>query len=247
MDCIFYGATDIGCCRENNEDAFLLKQNGRYVTSLVVDGTGSNFGGKMASYLACKCISEYLEDTSIGDIGIDTLKQAVIYANNAIVSQQQINPQLYNMSCVLTAVIFDLEEKVLHMCHVGDTRLYQYRDGKLIKLSLDHSPVGEQEDAGLLSEEEAMHHPRRNIITKYIGSRLLEWGTDYVLTKSFPIQIGSYLMSSDGLHGVIPAVDIANVLSQKITPHEKVETLITLVNKAKGRDNITVNIINIKE
>lgn len=243
MNSIFYGATDAGCCRENNEDNFLLEQNGDYILNVVADGCGGYEGGEMASYLACKCIKEHLDDIPAEALGPDTLKQAVIYANNAIVSQHS-NPYLSNMCCVLTAALFDIAHAYIHMCHVGDTRLYQYIDGKLEKLSRDHSLVGKQEDSGLISEEEAMRHPSRNIITRAVGSRRLYYGTDYITSNSFPIQSDAqYMICSDGLYDMVSSSDIAEILKNNTTPQEKVESLISAANKAGGKDNITVTIV----
>lgn len=124
----YYGKTDSGRCRENNEDAYLLEQKERYAIAVVANGIGGYDGGEVASYLACKCISDYLWNTSEKDFGADVLKQAVIYANNAVVSQQQ-NPRLCNMGCALTSVLFDMEQHLACMCHIGDTRLYKCKDG----------------------------------------------------------------------------------------------------------------------
>ena len=89
----YYGMTDPGRCRENNEDAYLLERKGSYVIAAVADGIGGYEDGEVASYLACKCISDYLGDSPEKNLGMETLKQAVIYANNAVVSQQR-NPRL---------------------------------------------------------------------------------------------------------------------------------------------------------
>lgn len=247
MNSIFYGATDMGRCRENNEDAYILEQNGDYVLDIVVDGIGGYDGGEVASFMACKCISEYLKATSTENLGLEVLQQAVIYANNSILSLHS-NPFLSNMGCVLTAVLFDIKQNFAYMCHVGDTRLYQYKDGELKKMSIDHSIVGEQLDSGAINEEDAMCHPRRNIITKSVGSRYMEWGTDYMLSKIFPIQSGTqYLMCSDGLYDMLSSTIIANVLAKKTTLCKKVETLIQFANEAGGKDNITVTLLEIIE
>ena len=242
----YYGRTDQGRCRENNEDAYLLEQQGRYVIAVVADGIGGYEGGEVASYLACKCISEYLRDSPERDLGEDVLKQAVIHANNAVVSQQQ-NPRLSSMGCVLTAVLFDLEQHLACMCHVGDTRLYKYKDGVLTKLSRDHSLVGLQEDAGLLSEKEAMSHPRRNIITRFIGNSRLDWDTTYMMDLSFPIEVDTqYLIYSDGLYDMIASTEIMEVLAQEGNQQQKVEALINRANLAGGKDNITTVILGTK-
>lgn len=242
----YYGMTDPGRCRENNEDAYLLDQNGRCVIAAVADGIGGYEGGEVASYLACKCISDYLRDSPERDLGEDVLKQAVIHANNAVVSQQQ-NPRLSSMGCVLTAVLFDLEQHLACMCHVGDTRLYKYKDGVLTKLSRDHSLVGLQEDAGLLSEKEAMSHPRRNIITRFIGNSRLDWDTTYMMDLSFPIEVDTqYLICSDGLYDMIASTEIMEVLAQEGNQQQKVEALINRANLAGGKDNITTVILGTK-
>lgn len=242
----YYGLTDPGRCRENNEDAYLLEQQERYVIAVVADGIGGYEGGEVASYLACKCISDYLRDSPERDLGEDVLKQAVIHANNAVVSQQQ-NPRLSSMGCVLTAVLFDLEQHLACMCHVGDTRLYKYKDGVLTKLSRDHSLVGLQEDAGLLSEKEAMSHPRRNIITRFIGNSRLDWDTTYMMDLSFPIEVDTqYLICSDGLYDMIASTEIMEVLAQVGNQQQKVEALINRANLAGGKDNITTVILGTK-
>lgn len=154
----YFGMTDPGRCRENNEDAYLLEQRGQIIIATVADGIGGYEGREVASYLTCKCISDYLKATPEKDLGEDILRQAVIHANNAVVSQQR-NPRLSNMGCVLIAVLFDIGQHMAHMCHVGDTRLYKYKDAVLTKLSRDHSLAGLQEDAEVLSGKEAMSHP----------------------------------------------------------------------------------------
>ncbi len=180
-------------------------------------------------------------------MGKDVLKQAVIHANNAVVSQQQ-NPRLSGMGCVLTAVLFDMEQHLVHMCHVGDTRLYKYKDGVLTKFSRDHSLVGLQEDAGVLSEEEAMSHPRRNIITRFIGNSLLDWNTTYMMELSFPIEVGTqYLICSDGLYDMIASTEIMEVLAQEGNQQQKVEALINRANLAGGKDNITAVILETRQ
>lgn len=231
----YYGKTDSGHCRENNEDAYLLEQKGRYVIAVVADGIGGYDGGEVASYLTCKCISDYLWDTPEKDFGADVLKQAVIYANNAVVSQQQ-NPRLCNMGCALTAVLFDMEQHLAYMRHVGDTRLYKYKDGVLEKLSKDHSSVGFQES-----------HPQRNIITRFIGNSRLDWNTDYMMDLSFPIETDAqYLICSDGLYDMIASNEITEILSQEVSLQQKVETLINRANLAGGKDNITAIILENK-
>lgn len=119
--------------------------------------------------------------------------------------------------------------------------------GVLEKLSKDHSLVGLQEDAGLLSEKEALSHPRRNIITRFIGNSRLDWNTNYMMDLIFPIETDTqYLICSDGLYDMITSDEITEVLSQEVSLQQKVETLINRANRAGGKDNITAIILENK-
>lgn len=245
MKSVCYGATDVGRCRQNNEDAYLLQPVGddSHLLAVVVDGLGGHEGGEIAAALAAKCMVDYLEGLSVEELGLDALKQSVIYANNSIVSQQ-VNPRWYNMGCVLTALLFDFEQAVAYLCHVGDTRCYQFREGALTKLSRDHSLVGIEEDEGRLTEEEAMHHPRRNVITRALGLGRLDWTTDYFWTATIPVEPDAqYLLCSDGLYDMLPTRAIAQVLAEQPTAKQRVETLIRQANEAGGKDNVTVVLV----
>lgn len=245
MKSVFYGATDTGRCRQNNEDTYLLRPVGddSHLLAVVIDGLGGHEGGEIASYLAGKCMVDYLEGLPVDELGPDTLKQSVVYANNSIESQQ-INPRWYNMGCVLTALLFDFGQGVAYLCHVGDTRCYQFREGALTKLSRDHSLVGIEEDEGRLTEEEAMHHPRRNVITRALGLGRLDWTTDYFWTSTIPVEPDAqYLLCSDGLYDMLPTRAIAQVLAEQPTVEQRVETLIRQANEAGGKDNVTVVLV----
>lgn len=134
----FYGYSDIGQCRKNNEDAFPVQYlwNKQNLLVIVADGIGGNEGGKIGSYTTCKCVLEYLNNTTEKFAQINILRQALIYANNAIITQQR-NPYLYNMGCVTTTVLFDFEHKTAHMYYIGDTHFYQYKSNRLYNISQD--------------------------------------------------------------------------------------------------------------
>lgn len=130
------------------------------------------------------------------------------------------------------------------MYHVGDTRLYEYKDGVLTKLSRDHSLVGLQKDAGVLSEEEAMSHPRRNMITRFIGNARLNWNTTYMMDLSFLIETDTqYLICSDGLYDMVASTEFMEVLAQEGSLQQKVGTLINRA-LAGGKYNTTAIILD---
>ncbi len=247
MDSIsFFGSTNIGQVRTNNEDAFISQNiwDENHILAVAIDGVGGYEGGEIASSMAQELIVKYLELYPNGE-RLELLQQAVLYANNTIYTERKNNPQYSNMSCVLTAILIEVEKQQINMAHVGDTRLYQYVDEKIEKLSHDHSLIGYREEIGELTEEEAMKHPQRNIINKDIGSVYLEnTANDYIEVATFPLQPQStLLLCSDGLCDMVTSLQMKEVLQKNISVEEKVELLIKSANEAGGKDNVTVVIV----
>lgn len=242
----FFGNTDVGKIRTNNEDAFIAQNiwDKNHILAVAIDGVGGYDGGEIAAGLAQKLIVEYLENYSNGE-RLELLKQAVIYANNTIFAERKNLQQYSSMSCVLTAVLVEVEYRRINMAHVGDTRLYQFANNQLVKLSHDHSLVGYREEIGELTEEEAMKHPQRNIIGRDLGSTYLENGnSDYIETAIFPLLPHStLLLCSDGLCDMIMSNQMIDILQQSISIEEKVNALITAANNAGGKDNVTVILV----
>ncbi len=242
----FAGNTNMGRVRTNNEDAFVVQNvwDENHVLAVAIDGVGGYEGGEVAAAIAKKSIVEYLLGNSNGEKA-DLLKRAVIYANNNICGERHRDAKRSHMSCVLTAVLVDVEEQYVIMAHVGDTRLYQYCDGEIVKLSHDHSLVGYREEIGDLTEEEAMHHPQRNVISRDVGSRMLaESDDEYVEVNSFPLlPNSSLLLCSDGLCDMITSSAMAMVLAKDIPVAAKVKELIADANRAGGKDNVTVVVV----
>ena len=150
------------------------------------------------------------------------------------------------MSCVLTAALIDVKRKAVEMVHVGDTRLYQFHHDHLIKLSHDHSLVGYREEIGDLTEEQAMHHPQRNVISRDVGSERHEVeDPEFLETAQFPLLPNStFLFCSDGLTDLITSHQIVAILKQNLSLEERTRALIDEANKAGGKDNITVILVN---
>lgn len=245
----FYGQTDVGRVRKNNEDTFLVCNiwDEYHVLAAVIDGVGGYEGGEVAAAIARDSILGYLEENPSGD-RLELLKQAVIYANNRIFREKDHKPELSGMSCVLTASLVELDSMRVNVAHVGDTRLYQYSSDHLEKLSHDHSLVGYREEIGDLTEEEAMHHPQRNIISRDIGSALLdENDTSYVEVASYPLEPKTQLLlCSDGLCDMITSRRMAQILSLERSADGKAAMLIEAALGEGGRDNVTVVIVDIE-
>lgn len=244
----FFGNTNMGMIRTNNEDAFVVQNiwDEDHILAVAIDGVGGYEGGEVAAALARDNIVEYLSKYSNGE-RVELLKQAVIYANNVIFEERKKDLNLANMSCVLTAVLVEVKQERINMAHVGDTRLYQFADGQIHKLSHDHSLVGYREEIGELTEEEAMRHPQRNIIGRDVGSQFLEGDcNNYVETATFPLNHRStLLLCSDGLCDMVMSMQMADVLSTDLDVEQKANALIAAANKAGGKDNVTVVLVDI--
>jgi len=236
------GQTDVGRSRKDNQDTFVCGPlwSDKDALLIVIDGVGGYAGGAEAAALAKESIVQYMAAPT-GDT-LTMLREAVVYANNQIVRQRLQNPALARMCCVLTVAVADVEAGKLLYVHVGDTRLYRFRNGRLEKLTHDHSIVGVREDANQLTEREAMSHPRRNEILRDVGSTphrlddpdFLEWGeTDFLPGDGV-------LLCSDGLTDMITQAQVTDVLTQPLLAEEHTAELIRQANEYGGHDNITV-------
>lgn len=242
---MYCGLSDMGRQRTNNEDAYVAEQlDENTILAVAIDGVGGYEGGEVAAEIAKTEIPKYLHEFQNGE-RIELLKQAVISANNAIFDQRQIDAARPNMSCVLTSALIDKGRKVVDMVHVGDTRMYQFRHGEIRKLSHDHSLIGYREEIGDLTEEQAMHHPQRNVISRVVGSDRHEVGdSDFLEAAEFPLLPNStFLLCSDGLTDLITSKQIGAILERHISLEEKTQALIDAANNAGGKDNITVVLV----
>ncbi len=238
----FTGKTDVGKRRQDNQDTFLAMQLWADTNALlvVIDGVGGYAGGDRAAAIARESIQQYMA-TPTGE-PLMMLREAVVFANNQINETRQVTPGLGQMCCVLTAAVAHAQTQKLYVAHVGDTRLYRFRAGQLTKITQDHSLVGVREDAGDLTEAEAMHHPRRNEILREVGS-MHHAVDDPDFLESHDTDFGpgdGLLLCSDGLTDLLTRARITAVLQQPISLEAQAAELIRQANEAGGTDNITV-------
>jgi|GEM_PF-88062 len=237
-----FGITDTGKVRDNNEDVFIAEEvmNGQFIIAGVIDGVGGYEGGEVAASLTKEVV--LAEMASVGSDALTQLQIAFNLANEEIFARKLEDSQLSAMACVATVAVIDRPNNLLHYIHVGDTRLYLFRDNSLIKLSNDQSPVGFLEDSGRITEEAAMQHPKRNMINQALGLGSQEEMSDsYFETGSSPFLPGDLvLICSDGLTDMINRELITRVLSGTGSLQLKAEKLIAEANAAGGNDNITV-------
>ncbi len=231
------GDSHPGLQRSVNEDRFHC--DAAHGIFIVVDGVGGQAAGEKAAETALTTVRTRLERET-GPIE-DRVREAIALANNEVHRLASIRSDWQGMACVLTvAVVVDTEVVV---GHVGDTRLYKLRGGRIEKLTRDHSPVGEREDAGELSELEAMQHPRRNEVYRDVGSELHDpEDPQFIDVFRRPFETdAALLLCSDGLTDLITSAAIAGIVSDFAGhPFEIVRALIEAANAAGGKDNVTV-------
>jgi serine/threonine protein phosphatase PrpC len=232
--------SDPGRARSNNEDAYHVDADRGIF--LVVDGIGGHAAGEHAAAIAVERVRARLErQTGTAE---QRVREAITMANNEILRAARSNPEWAGMACVLTLVLLENGSAVVG--HVGDSRLYQIRRGEIRKITHDHSPVGEREDSRELSEAEAMRHPRRNEVFRDVGSEEHEPDdADFIELQRMSFDSDSaLLLCSDGLSDQVSSNDIRAVVEHRAgAPEAAVRELIDAANRAGGKDNVTVLVV----
>lgn len=229
-------ATDPGRLRAENQDRdYVDDERGVF---LVVDGLGGHAAGEKAADTAVEVIPTELANHD-GDIR-DRIRNAIATANNRICDLAAEHEDWRGMACVLTLAVME-DDKVI-VGHVGDSRLYLMWNGALRKLTSDHSPVGEREDRGELTEQEAMQHPRRHEVFRDVGSRRREPDdAEFVEMKEFLFKPdAAILLCSDGLSDLVTSAQMCDIIERYAGDPQKVaRDLVEAANLAGGKDNVT--------
>ena len=231
-----YAASDTGRQRRANEDAYFV----RAPLFVVADGMGGAQAGEVASGIAVDAFRDGLPD---GAEPVEArLARVVQAANEEIHRRSRADADQAGMGTTLTAAYVDVDGVAI--AHVGDSRAYRWHDGRLERLTDDHSLVEELIRQGRLSEAEAEEHPQRSIITRALGPEpLVE-----VDTRTSPARDGDlFLLCSDGLTGMIGEQGVADVLAEGGSLRDIARRLIDAANRAGGRDNITVVLFRVEE
>lgn len=238
-------ASDPGCVREINEDYVRIIRpttpdgvSARGLLAVVCDGMGGHEAGEIASRLAVETIVRRFEDDT--DDPLVALPKALKAANLAIFDSADRNRKLTGMGTTCTALI--LRGGLAYSAHVGDSRLYLVRGGEIFLMTEDHSAVMLLVRQGVISLEEARHHPDKNVISRALGShrdvQVSAW------PRPFAVLPGDrFLLCSDGLYDL---VSDATLLAIAADGHPQVacDRLVTLAREVGGHDNISVAILS---
>jgi protein phosphatase len=245
-------ASHPGLRRDQNEDAHCVRPDlGLYI---VADGMGGHAAGEVASRTAVEVIEAFVNDTHDADpnrtwpfpyeptLSVDgnRLKGAFRLANRRIAAAMDRDEGLKGMATTVAAVLIGHAGPVV--AHVGDSRVYRWRAGELQQVTQDHSWVGEQVRAGVLSADDARRHPWRNVVT-----RALSGGEDpEVEIAEVSLEPGDRLLvCSDGLSGVVPFERLGEIVGATDDLQTTCSKLIDAANEAGGPDNITVAMLKV--
>ncbi len=243
------GITDTGRKRDHNEDSFLVDDTlGLFV---VADGMGGHAGGGTASKLAVETIRDRLREAkrdAPGAFGasaepedgklLEFLRQAVEAACAAIFTAAQGDPSLAGMGTTVTAALID--GATAYVAHVGDSRCYLLREGRIYQISEDHSLVNEQLKAGAITVDQARHSRFRNIITRSVGFE------QEVMVDMMGLEVepgDKMVLCCDGLSNLVQDHEILEIAGS-VPVEEAPGKLVALANERGGDDNITVIVVH---
>lgn len=244
-------ASHIGKVRKNNEDyckgEIIDTDFGSIGIFALADGMGGHNKGEVASELAVDNIIEFLKENLLqsNDIKIDyiddIIKQAYHSVNKIVYEKSTTSLEFEGMGTTLvTAITY---KNNLYVANVGDSRCYLLNEDGLRKITIDHSVVEELVKANIITEEEAKTHPRRNHITRAIGT------DEMVIVDIFKLEINEgnkILLASDGLTGFVDDNIIENIILKDEDVKDLAQELINVANDISGKDNISVVLIDDK-
>ena len=226
--------TDQGHVRSNNEDCHYAGDQ----LLVVADGMGGMAAGDLASRLAIEAMVS-LDAPIPTDHQMDALHKALEVANGRIAETVAADPSLQGMGTTLTAVLFNGERAA--MAHVGDSRAYLLRAGRLNQLTKDDTYVQMLIDQGLLKPEEAAGHPRRAVVTRVLQGEPVT--PAYVIVE--PLPGDRWLLCSDGLTGVVNDPTLEHEMRGVPDPKSCAERLVDLALRGGGPDNVTVIVADV--
>lgn len=235
--------TDIGRTRIVNEDrAVIIPCTGGVTVAVVADGMGGHRAGDTASQITIetlqkelKCLDGSLSASECEDI----LKMAIAKANDKVYQVSMSDEQFHGMGT--TVVMAVATNKNLQIAHIGDSRAYKISGQDIVQLTEDHSLVNELVKSGQISAEDASNHPRRNVLTRALGTE--KWVQADIRRFSWHLN-DLLLLCSDGLTSCVEPEQIVQILSGKDSLDEKADHLIQLALDAGGDDNITVILLS---
>lgn len=234
--------TNKGLMRENNEDNFIVEESDRYSLYAVADGMGGHKAGEVASSIAIEAIRDiFIKSSSNEEFKAPSfIIESIEAANKKVREEALCKEECSGMGTTITMAVVDLKLNIVYIANVGDSRAYLIKDNEIIQITEDHTYVHELLKDGRITIEEAKHHPKRNVITRAVGSE------EYVQADIFEIELSNndvILLCTDGLTTHLTDEEILGIV-REYGCEESVQRLIKLANDNGGTDNITIIIVD---
>ncbi|WP_312458665.1 Stp1/IreP family PP2C-type Ser/Thr phosphatase [Proteiniclasticum sp.] len=227
--------SDIGNIRQLNEDTYGILEDEVFNLFLICDGMGGHNAGEVASALAKETVLDFMKGIQQEELLLPSLMKAITKANHEIYALSSKEKTMIGMGTTMTAALS--HHGRLDIAHVGDSSLYVVYNNEIKKITKDHSYVQELVDLGKVTEEDAKHHPNKNIITRAVGTNL------HVEIEAYTRQTDHeeiYLLCTDGLSDYLSAQEILEKLSGSQDMHKSMMELVEMAKERGGRDNITL-------
>ena len=248
LDLEFTEVSDRGLVREGNEDcvghlppATPAEVRSRGWLFALADGVGGHERGEVASRLAVDTVLEGFRNAAPGAQLNSLLPKLVQNANGQVYAAATASGKAVGgMATTLVLCALRFDQAVIS--HAGDSRCYLIRDGRATPLTRDHTLAADQAELGLLSSQEAIDAPFRHVLSRAVGADMM------VAADTTQIQVNPedvLMLCSDGLHGPLPAAEIAYVVTQREDLHAAAERLVAIANERDGSDNVSVQLIRI--
>ena len=225
-------ATNPGKVRQRNEDSCGTKGD----IFIVADGMGGHQAGDVASTVAVDRILAKYNPT----MSLEEVKDLIIGTNNEVFQMAENDSNYNGMGTTVSVLV--LKEKQYYLLHVGDSRIYLYKNEKLHQLTTDHSVVGELMRNGGITADEAKTHPQRNILTRALGTG---HDLDIEIKEGTYAENDLFMLCTDGLSGVVNVEDMEKTLTEDISLQSKADKLVQLADDKGGPDNITVILVQV--
>jgi serine/threonine protein phosphatase PrpC len=234
--------SDVGKIRDINEDYFGAFSGSFGNLLIVCDGMGGHKGGEIASRLAVESIGNYFKKLNDSYNISEGIYKSLEAANTSIILKAKEDPELTDMGSTIVLVL--VNNGLAYYTSLGDSRIYKIRDGVLQQITKDNSLVQQMIDSEIITEDEAKVHPKKNVITKALGTND---ELEPEIYEPFKLQVNDKLiLCSDGLTAHVDKEEIFQ-LSENNPPQKAAQKLVGLANQRGGTDNITVQIIAIGE
>ena len=226
-----YAITDIGRMRPINEDSYYAPREGERFCA-VADGMGGHNAGEVASALAVQVFSEHMR--AVDEITAEALHRAVELANEAVYEAALENASMSGMGTTFSALA--QEGETVYLAHVGDSRIYLVRRGAIMQVTTDHTLVEEMVQKGLITPREARIHPKRNIITRALGT---EESVQIDIVQMGARPGDAFFLCSDGMTNYVDEREILRTAMSDRAWEDKLRHLVSIALENGGADNIT--------